>query len=57
MTVFTRWDPFREFTTLQDRLNRLFRESFIGPKAGRSRWRPRALLRRSMFMKTSTTSR
>ena len=28
MTVFTRWDPFREFSTLQDRMNRLFRESY-----------------------------
>src|SRR5215467_7683471 len=28
MTVLTRWDPFREFTTLQDRMNRLFRDSF-----------------------------
>src|SRR5207237_1719889 len=31
MTVLTRWDPVREFSTLQDRLNRmnrLFRESF-----------------------------
>ena len=28
MTVLTRWDPFREFTTLQDRMNRLFRESY-----------------------------
>jgi len=28
MTVITRWDPFREFTTVQDRLNRLFRESY-----------------------------
>jgi HSP20 family protein len=27
MTVLTRWEPFREFSTLQDRLNRLFRES------------------------------
>ena len=27
MTVITRWDPFREFTTLQDRMNRLFRDS------------------------------
>ena len=26
MTVLTRWDPFREFTTLQDRMNRLFQE-------------------------------
>ncbi len=32
MTVITRWDPFREFTTVQDRLNRLFRESY-GPEA------------------------
>ena len=31
MTVITRWDPFREFTTVQDRLNRLFRESY-GPE-------------------------
>src|SRR5437870_13238260 len=28
MTVLTRWDPFREFCTLQDRLSRLFQESF-----------------------------
>jgi HSP20 family protein len=27
MTVITRWDPFREFNTLQDRINHLFRES------------------------------
>src|SRR5882757_10408332 len=27
MTLVTRWDPFREFVTIQDRLNRLFRES------------------------------
>ena len=26
MTLITRWDPFREFTTLQDRMNRLFRD-------------------------------
>src|SRR5216684_7664779 len=31
MTVITRWDPFREFSTLQDRMNRLFRESH-GPE-------------------------
>ena len=34
MTVLTRWDPFREFNTLQDRMNRLFRDS-VG--AGRAR--------------------
>jgi HSP20 family protein len=28
MTVLTRWEPIREFTTLQDRMNRLFRDSF-----------------------------
>ena len=27
MTVLTRWDPFRELNTLQDRMNRLFRDS------------------------------
>lgn len=27
MTMITRWDPFREFATLQDRLNRVFQES------------------------------
>src|SRR5919109_394775 len=31
MTVLTRWDPFREFSTLQDRMNRLFRDSY-GPE-------------------------
>ncbi len=31
MTLLTRWDPFREFATLQDRMNRLFRESY-GPE-------------------------
>ena len=31
MTLLTRWDPFREFSTMQDRMNRmdrLFRESY-----------------------------
>jgi HSP20 family protein len=28
MTVLSRWDPFREFNTLQDRMNRLFHDSF-----------------------------
>ena len=31
MTVITRWEPFHEFSTLQDRMNRLFRESY-GPE-------------------------
>ena len=28
MTVITRWDPFREFSTLQDRMNRLLHDSY-----------------------------
>jgi len=28
MTVITRSDPFREFSTLQERMNRLFRDSY-----------------------------
>ena len=31
MTVLTRWEPFREFSTMQDRMNRLFRELY-GPE-------------------------
>ena len=34
MTVLTRWEPFREFSTLQDRINRAFRESYA--KVGRT---------------------
>jgi HSP20 family protein len=34
MTVLTRWEPFREFSTLQDRMNRLFRDSY-NSEAGR----------------------
>jgi HSP20 family protein len=30
MTVLTRFQPFREFSTLQDRINRAFRESYTG---------------------------
>ena len=28
MTILTRWDPYRELNTLQDRMNRLFNASF-----------------------------
>jgi HSP20 family protein len=28
MTMITRWDPFREFVTLQGRMNRLFSDSY-----------------------------
>src|SRR5438045_9157084 len=28
MAVLTRWDPFREFSTLQERMNRLFQQSY-----------------------------
>jgi HSP20 family protein len=31
MTLITRFDPFREFVTIQDRMNRLFRDSY-GPE-------------------------
>ncbi|HEY1676647.1 MAG TPA: Hsp20/alpha crystallin family protein [Candidatus Sulfotelmatobacter sp.] len=30
MTVLTRFQPFSEFSTLQDRINRVFRESYSG---------------------------
>jgi HSP20 family protein len=30
MTTLTRWDPFRELATLQDRMNRLFQDSYAG---------------------------
>ena len=32
MTVLTRWEPFREFATLQDRMNRAV------PRVLRRRW-------------------
>ena len=31
MTVLTRFEPFREFATLQDRINRVFRDSYSEP--------------------------
>jgi len=30
MTVLTRFEPFRDLTTLQDRMNRLFRDTYSG---------------------------
>ncbi len=33
MTVLTRFEPFREFATLQDRINRVFRDSYAGQTA------------------------
>ena len=30
MTVLTRFEPFREFATLQNRINRVFRDSYTG---------------------------
>lgn len=30
MTVLTRWDPFRELSSIQDRMNRLFQDQFPG---------------------------
>ncbi len=35
MPMLTRWDPFRELNTLQDQMNRLFRDSFGAPSTGR----------------------
>src|ERR1043165_4170667 len=28
MTMITRWDPFREFNTITDRMNRLFQDTY-----------------------------
>jgi len=36
MTVLTRFQPFREVATLQDRVNRLFRESYNGAASDES---------------------
>jgi HSP20 family protein len=36
MTMISRWDPFRELSSLQDRMNRLFQESFSGPLGTRA---------------------
>ena len=33
--MLTRWDPFRELTTLQDQMNRLFRETYGPTSSGR----------------------
>src|SRR5512142_1335821 len=35
MALLTRWDPFRELTSLHDQMNRLFRESY-GPQSEES---------------------
>ena len=56
MTVLTRFYPYRELNTLQDRVNRLFHESFTNPKAATSLWPRQALLRRLTSTKMSTTS-
>jgi len=44
MTII-RWDPLRNVTTLQDRINRMFNEAFAGStdfenEVGMSAWRP-----------------
>jgi HSP20 family protein len=36
MTLFTQWNPFREMTSLQERMNRLFDESAAGLFGNRS---------------------
>jgi hypothetical protein len=56
MTVLTRWEPFREFSTLQDRMNRLFRESHNEGGRDESPSPPRALPQPLTSMKTSTMS-
>ena len=40
--AITRFDPFREFTTLQDRMNRLFGDIYLRDEdvSGRSSWVP-----------------
>ena len=35
--ALTRWDPFRELVTLQDRMNRLFQDSWASPGSATSR--------------------
>jgi HSP20 family protein len=42
MRVLTRWEPARGFTTLQDQINRLFRDSFprTDEEASLSAWAP-----------------
>ena len=40
MTLITRWEPFREFSVLQDRMNRLFQSNLA---AGRDEGWPRTL--------------
>src|ERR1051326_873226 len=40
MTLLTQWNPFREMTSLQERMNRLFDESvsgFFGDRVGADR--------------------
>ena len=32
MTILSRWEPFREYASLQDRLNRQFRDTFGDPQ-------------------------
>jgi HSP20 family protein len=34
MTTLTRWDPFRELTSLHDRMNRLFQDAWGGSGTG-----------------------
>ena len=55
MTVLTRWDPFRTTATLQDRMNRLLRESF-NPEGPEEALRLPASHLRWTSTKTSTTS-
>ena len=60
MTLITRLDPFREFVTIQDRMNRLLRDLMamllMAIRAARSRSKIQLSHRRLMSTKMSTTS-
>jgi len=43
MTVLTRFSTLRELNTLQERMNRLFNESFNGSEGRDESWPPRTL--------------
>ena len=55
-----RWDPYRELSNLQDRMNRLFQDTWSGPgtlaqRGEESLWALRSS-RPWMFTKTTSTS-
>jgi len=36
--AIVRWEPFRDLVTLQDRMNRIFDETFRGTRSGEDEW-------------------